>query len=241
VSDRNNNSTVALMLMEEDDITKFRQWKKEAEMIVATATAGPLATIEERANLVATMGRGAIANRELENLRHKIVDPMNAEVRAINALFNEATDLLDALRVRGGQRLKAFDQEQKAAYDRNWQEALRRQEEAARKEAEAQARADATSDPVQRQEALAQAEAASREQTAAYLDTPREPAKHVRTEDGSAIQKRKWTFEIVDAALVPRTFCTPDLDHIRAAVKAGVREIAGVNIYEDVNYAITTR
>lgn len=62
-----------------------------------------------------------------------------------------------------------------------------------------------------------------------------------RGEDGSSASIRKtWTFEIQDPAQVPREFCSPDPKLLREAVKAGLRKIAGVKIYEEITTVLRT-
>jgi hypothetical protein len=47
---------------------------------------------------------------------------------------------------------------------------------------------------------------------------------------GTVTYKEDWEFTVVDPDLVPRNLCKPDEVKIRAMVKAGAREIAGVLI-----------
>ncbi|MDZ4228522.1 MAG: hypothetical protein U1E54_04730 [Candidatus Levybacteria bacterium] len=42
-----------------------------------------------------------------------------------------------------------------------------------------------------------------------------------------------WTYEIIDEALLPRVFCSPDSKKINEAIKQGIREIEGLRIYEN--------
>ena len=54
-----------------------------------------------------------------------------------------------------------------------------------------------------------------------------------RTESGASMSiKLTWQGVIVKPAEVPREYCTPDQRLIDAAVRAGIREIAGVDIKE---------
>lgn len=46
---------------------------------------------------------------------------------------------------------------------------------------------------------------------------------------------KRWTFEYVDENAVPRAYCSPDPVKIRAAIKAGVRTIGGLRVYEDTS------
>jgi DNA polymerase III alpha subunit (gram-positive type) len=56
-----------------------------------------------------------------------------------------------------------------------------------------------------------------------------------RTEEGvSAFTKKPWKFEVIDPDQVPRIYCSPDPGKIKDAVRMGVRVMAGVRIYEDV-------
>ena len=50
--------------------------------------------------------------------------------------------------------------------------------------------------------------------------------------------QKVWTFRIVDETKVPRQFCEISDLLIRAAVRAGVRAIEGVEIYEETRIAI---
>lgn len=62
-----------------------------------------------------------------------------------------------------------------------------------------------------------------------------------RTETGASAHTRKvWKAEIVETSQVPREFCTPDMKLINEAVKAGIREIAGVRIWEDTQTILRT-
>ena len=54
-----------------------------------------------------------------------------------------------------------------------------------------------------------------------------------RTETGtSAFIRTEWKGEIQDPDVVPREFCSPDQKKINDAVKAGLRDIPGVKIFE---------
>lgn len=79
----------------------------------------------------------------------------------------------------------------------------------------------------------------SAEKGAAY--TPVAPApvvvpevpKTTRTTEGSSSQRKEWTFKIVDPDKVPNEYRVIDEKAIRKAVKAGIREIPGVEIFQD--------
>ena len=53
-----------------------------------------------------------------------------------------------------------------------------------------------------------------------------------RTGAGSAFQRKRWVCRIVNAAEVPREYCTPNQVMLNDAVKAGIRVIPGCEIVE---------
>lgn len=52
--------------------------------------------------------------------------------------------------------------------------------------------------------------------------------------------KEAWSFRIVDSTAVPRAYCIPDEGLIRAAIRAGIREIAGVVIEPTTQVSVRT-
>ncbi len=63
-----------------------------------------------------------------------------------------------------------------------------------------------------------------------------EESRAVRAETGSSsYQAKKWKAEVVDASLVPPAYCSPDQKKLDEAVRAGMRTIAGVRIYENTD------
>lgn len=60
----------------------------------------------------------------------------------------------------------------------------------------------------------------------------------VRTAAGTASVRKRWEFGITDPTAIPREYLMVDEKKIREAVKAGVRSIPGVNIFETSDIAI---
>lgn len=60
-----------------------------------------------------------------------------------------------------------------------------------------------------------------------------EPPKVTRTDSGTSHIRKEWTFEITEPWSVPREYMKIDEQAIRKAIKAGIREIAGVRIYQE--------
>jgi hypothetical protein len=87
-------------------------------------------------------------------------------------------------------------------------------------------------------------EAKTEEQTVAALGkvaaaaAPIEPVR-TRTDTGALASARTvWSHELVDLALVPREYLMLNPDAVKAALKAGVREIPGLKIFETVKTVI---
>lgn len=70
--------------------------------------------------------------------------------------------------------------------------------------------------------------------------TPEAP-KTLSNEYAVASTKYKWGWSVVDESLVPKEYLMPDPEKIERAVKAGVREIAGVSISEISSMTIRRR
>lgn len=60
----------------------------------------------------------------------------------------------------------------------------------------------------------------------------------VRTEEGSASQRKVWKWKITDPAAVPREYLQVDTAAINSAVRAGARTIPGIEIYQEENVQI---
>lgn len=152
----------------------------------------------------------------VEAKRSSFVKPLNDTVKRINAMFKptimklEAADTVIRTKVMG-YRVEA---EALAAHARG---------QLMEKAEEAQAAGD-------NETALAHAVEASEVTTM---------AKTTILEEGSFQMKKSWTFEVTDFGSVPHEYFTLDEKKIRAAVRSGVRDIAGVRIFEEDTMAVS--
>ncbi len=55
---------------------------------------------------------------------------------------------------------------------------------------------------------------------------------------GNMVSKKVWKFKVIDAAIVPRDYLIVDETLIRKAVQSGLRDIQGVEIYQEEAIAI---
>jgi hypothetical protein len=239
----------AVMLLDARGLAKLELMATEIRLITEGVSRKPIESDEAEAQAVELLTRGLAAVRELDALRRTQVDPLNAQVKAVNAIFKVVTDPAEELVGKGGvlERLVlAWRGVKRARIQREQDEARRRQEEAARAEAAALAKADAAKSAKARERALAEAEAASKSQAVAALDAPREMTRGTRTDSGSVSARDAYVLGgIHDLDAVPVVYWRDPvvIEALRKvlsrAIRAGAREIPGVTIV--VEEALTRR
>lgn len=194
--------------------TGLAVYDMEIDRMVAEAGAIQVATEDDNNVAVIMAGTSKKLNRRIEDKRKELVKVPNEYVKAVNGLAKSYQDRLTIIETGLKKKISAY--QVKVELDRRKQEEADRQ---ARKELQAKVNAEAAALNV---EAPVIAPAVAPE-----LPTV------TRTEAGTASQRKEWRFEVTDAAKVPRDYLMVDLSAIRLAVKAGIREIPGVNIYEE--------
>jgi hypothetical protein len=192
---------------------------QEAQTAVRTVAdqARALEIVNDATNAVAldmlSRSRGAV--KKVEALRHRFVDPLNAQVKLINDHFKAmAAPASEADAILTG---KTSAYRARAAQEaREEQERLRKLAEARQVRAEERAAERGVEPPV----------------PAPFMPTIAAPAKSLTTEAGSKITYRKTVhFEVVDETLVPRPFWVIDQAKIGAAVRSGL-PVPGVRVWE---------
>lgn len=230
----------AIQIMDEPALQKFELMATEIYRITEAVTAGPLKSVAEEGQAAELISRGTIALKELDALRRKHTDPLNEQVKGINALFKVITEPCEALVGKNGKLDKlilAFRAQERARIAREEAEARRKQEEAARAEAEAMARADQAKTAKAREKALADAEAASQAQAVATIQAPAPMTKGTRTDSGSVTTRERYVLlGFTDLNLVPMSYWRDPVviealqKVIQRAITGGAREIAGCSI-----------
>jgi hypothetical protein len=146
----------------------------------------------------------------LEELRTSFVKPLNDQVKFINGKFKDNTSKLDdaITKLKGGIASYLKEQE-RIAREKEEKERAKLEAKNAKREAEGKAPIIKTLESVERPEAIS------------------------RVEGGKTGSRKVWKFRVTNPAEVPNEFLSPDIDKIKSAVQNGVREIKGVEIYED--------
>lgn len=157
--------------------------------------------------------------RLVEDERKLMVKPLNDHVKYINARFKRYSDpLSEVLTILKGKILR-HQQEQRAIAAR--QAEIARQE-AARKAAE-------------EEELKKNAAHHSENELVIEEPTPQSVAVvsgPVRGSFGTTSIRKRWTWEIVDFALVPDAYKQIASASVTAAVRDGAREVPGLRIFE---------
>lgn len=191
--------------------------KNAADALAQYATLDPILTDEDAESwseaAKALKGFGGKSGL-IEKTRVKVKEPVLADEKTIDTFFAKMAkpinDRVEAI-VAGINRW----QREKIAADEK-----RQREEAARLKTEATPFDD--------------------ESTTVPPPPPAPVARIVSAATGraTASASRPWVHRVKDPLLVPRDYLMVDEVKIRAAVKAGAREIAGVEIFQDVQTAI---
>ncbi len=156
--------------------------------------------------------------KAIEEKRKEYLGPVQQKVKEFNEAFKLLTDpLLDADRTTRSKVL-SYHQE----IDRK------------RKEAEA----------IAQEKAMLEArEAALEGREVQAISLPPEQSaspNHVRAEAGMAGKAVNWKFRVVDFSLVPEKYKVLDYVHVGKLVRAGEREIPGLEIYPEQSLRVTS-
>jgi hypothetical protein len=200
------------------ELPAFKVAESRAETASKAARAVPEeiasdATLEQAAE---ALGIISSARRGIEAQRKLATGPVRQEEADINTEFKELASPINAAeeRIKGAILTYQTAQRDKAEKERQRQ---------ARLADERQKREDKRAEKEERTPV---------EHVAPPVTTP---PKTVRTSSGAKVSvKENWTFEVVNAAAVPKEFRIdePDTVAIGKAVRGGTREIPGVRIYD---------
>ena len=186
---KTNNSIVPVEIVQKAE--------SDAALITQQAQTIQIATTEQEEQAYTALTQIKQAIKTIEDKRKEITAPLNASLKAVNAMFRRlSTSFIEADRIV---RNKVMDFRQA-------------QEEKAQKKLE------------RRQKIQAAHEAKGHE--VHEITAPKiEVAK-------TTVTTKRWTFEIVDVNKVPREYLVIDSVAVNKAIRDGIREIGGLNIFQ---------
>jgi hypothetical protein len=236
---------------------------EKIESMAAQAKAIEVVDDASQTRAVEMAGQAKRLGKAIEDARKAYVAAPNDYVKQVNGLAKGISSPLDSIEYVLKGKLRTYADKVEAERRRQEAEARKAAIEAQRlideeqRLAREKADRDAAAARAKAEEAaksgdasavqlaeIADAEQAKAEVVAAVetvkVEAPVVPQKTgpVHTTAGSASTKKVWKFEVTDANAVPREFLLVDEKAIRAAVAAGVRQIAGVRIFEETQVAI---
>jgi hypothetical protein len=157
----------------------------------------------------------------LEKKRKDTIYDCDQFVRAVNRFVKIYRDQVDAIVRVGKKKLGAYQY----------------QKELKRREAEKKAQDEV--DRIQK-EMDAKAEKGGFEPVKMPTIVAPRKADPVRTESGSASTRMVWKWKVSNDNAIPRDYLMVDGKAIDAAIKAGLREIPGISIFEEADVRIRT-
>ena len=157
------------------------------------------------------------ARKGWDELRHWFTDPLETQKKRIIAKFKADDEPLErAQKIVGAKHL---------VYQRVQQEAARKEQERLRKLAEAKQA---------RQAQRAEDKGLEAPPVVIPMPTVQAPPKTIHTASGSVTTRTVWKHEVLDMAALPDEYKIADEVKLGKVVRAGVREIPGVRIYEEM-------
>lgn len=153
----------------------------------------------------------------LEAKRKEFTKPLKDEAKRIEAQFKPTADALTRADALLRQKLLSYREvtEREAAKARN----------------ELVAQAEAAAEAGDNEQALVLSQQAMSTDSGLAVTTP--------TDNGSVQVKHVWAFEVDDMGAVPPEYFTLDEAKVRAAVRAGTRQIPGIRIFQREQVAVS--
>lgn len=195
----------------------------EASSLEVRANELIILTDADAAEATNILGFIATAKKKLEEKRTFFVKPINDQVKNINNLFKQYNLPLDNADSTLRRKVLAYRQEQ-TRKKREEDERLRQlaEKEQRRLEKKAEKKGLPAPPPI-------------------IIQASESAPKTIQASMGSATTRTTWDFQIVDESLIPREYMVVDEKKIRAVVKAGIRNIPGVNIYQAETLSVRAR
>lgn len=179
--------------------------------------------------------------KKIETLRKELVGPLNEQVKEINDYAKKISYPLNSVESHLKTELSKFaDAQEKIRQEERAKLQAMREAEQKRIEAEKQelfaklkAEADISKTSVEDLSILVINEKKESE----YREANKEIKAQEKEIEATAIKgvKRPWKAEVIDELKVPREYMIVDMRRINEAVRAGVRDIPGVTIFQETS------
>ena len=241
-----------------DKALKLAEIQKDSTQYVELVKSLKITTAEslvEATELVTTlMGR----SKRIEELRLFFTKPLNDQVTNINQEFKATkAPFLEMINIIKGKVLdyrrieeaklekirKRKEEQAKKKFEKEQEKARIKAEKEAEKERLALESQDLSKKDEKKalkeieDDKNSKVDEASQEEFS-FNDSDFQQSKNVHSNSGSINVKKVWKFKVIDPNKVPKQYLIVDEKIIRRDVRAGVRSIDGVEIYEEENVGV---
>ena len=165
--------------------------------------------------------------KRLDSMKEDLTRPFADALKEARNKFKMMSEPYEQMEASLKSKMNAYIQLKEAQAQKEAYEAKLKADEENNRRIIEQQRAEAKGEPVKEVE-LVEA-------------TPVEaPKTQVRTESGVTYVTKKWKARITDEKIVPREYLGVDQVKVNDAIKSGVREIPGIEIFEESTVAVRT-
>ena len=208
-------------LVPENEVKEIAEQTRDIVQVAENSVIETEQNLVEASDMLSYIAK---TKKAIEEKRKFFVKPLNDQVKRINEMFKGYAAPLEKADGIMRKKVLVYRQEQDRKR-RAEEEALRKLQEKEQKRLERLAKKNGDVAPPP------------------PIITPFIPQqeKTVQSDLGAVSAKMVWEFEIVDENKIPNEFKIVNEKAIRAAVKAGVRNIPGVKIYQTETLAVKSR
>ena len=213
-----SESTFALSKIEQVQI-EFKRYEKTLTEMAGKAGTHLIVDAKTNEEAVVLAGQAKALFKAIEKKRKEVISDASEFVSAVNQLVKPLTGILAGIESGLKHRITRYSQEQER---RRLEQQRKAMEEAKKLQDEIDKAAKAAEEPPM----------------VVVMPVVADAPKVTRTASGSASLRTTWVFEITDFSLLPDKFKQVDRVAINAEIKAGIRQIPGVRIYEQTSTQI---
>lgn len=168
--------------------------------------------------------------RSAEERRLFFVKPLKEHVKRIDTLFRAIVEPLEEANGLLRDKIVAYREQLRKAAEAAQRKQVEAIVEAEQLKTEAQLAAE---EGAKNEARMLRQDAQAAEEKALQLASAATGPSRLMTTGGTTVAARKrWTFQVIDAAAVPREYLGVNESALRKAVQSGLREIPGVHIFE---------
>ena len=165
--------------------------------------------------------------KRLDAMKEDLTRPFADALKEARNKFKMMSEPYEQMEASLKSKMNAYIQLKEAQAQKEAYEAKLKADEENNKRILEQKEAEAKGEPVKEVEMV----------EAAQVEAPK---TQVRTESGMAYVQKRWKARITDEKIVPREFLGVDQVKVNDAIKSGVREIPGIEIFEESTVAVRT-